>query len=458
MSGIKFALGVGLSLALILFTVADYIFGAILFLTVIIVATSKSQNKEILFLLFITLFFFKNILASLFINYASPETSRQSLTVIQGFDFLSGIAVIICFTLFSSKYQAAPQKRIILFLTIIFAMYLLGISKNGFAAATVNLRMLIYPILLYWVGVLISNNRPRFSYIFFLFKSFGLIALVMLVFEILYPVSVYETSGAALYMSMKLDLPNVISASELLERNTRAFFNFELFKDIEALRPLGILLHPISLGYLLCLISLLSIADRKYILAVIFLLGMLVMGSKGPAIAWSLSILYLVVWRFLSRRLFILTLIITLSAYVFYSYYFGLTIGNPHMVKLQWAIMQIPNVLLGNGIGSSGVFAASAEEDEFGFSDTGLGAIIGQIGILAAAFYLFYFSIIIPRFNTLDRREFMTASYAAIVLSNSFFQEEGLSPYSLGVSLLFLGTLKDKFHDEKKTNLTSGSK
>ncbi|MBD9503587.1 hypothetical protein IB256_22570 [Pseudomonas sp. PDM17] len=427
---------------IIFFSFFDFRLGLATLLAALLISTLDRNYKPLLIFLLIGLLLFKNILTSSLSYHFDNELTKISLTINQGLDFILCVTALIYLSAARPKLLI-PSKRFLLYILSIFFCYATALLKVDISSATISLRMLLYPLALYLTGrITISLGVKKYD-IFQTFVSFGVISVIFIAFEVSFPDLVYEITGAHQYISLKLGLPFPLSAEQLVQRNTRYLFNSELLKNISMLRPLGTLLHPISLGYLLSFCSLLLISKGKVITPIVLMLGIAILGTKGPLLTWFICVLlYWIPHKGKhENRIFITSLILLLTTYVATTFSLGLSSGNPHMVKLLWAIGQLPSVLFGRGLGSAGVQSSIASgSDEVGFSDTGLGVLIGQFGIFSILIYLFYLSLATAGITSRDTSERMISLFVICVLANSIFQEEGFSPYSLGIGLFYLGS------------------
>lgn len=383
------------------------------------------------------------LLANLAVILLSPLIDeRDHLLALLGIDFAVLTSVLVVFrkrqsdTLDDSlrSMKIAP----VLFVGLLSLYFIYGwISGNGLAASAAYLRLYLFPFLFFVLGAFAKGDTlaPVFRAVF-------LLALSLLAFEYFHPESFYRLTGMADYYSLKMS--TVYTPESLAERNMRNFLNLEAFPDIQIYRPLGMLGHPISTAYLFLFFTLWFFCRKQYLLCVIGFSASLVFGVKGVLFATALLVSFEILYRAKLRRkalywsIFLMVIVYVVA--VFLIGFFGFHIINPHMLSLAGALYHIPDNLIGGGLGFGGSMSHSQVPGPQ-FSDSVLATGISQLGLAGIIIvYTFYLSLVrraaIPHLSdTVTRLAFF---YSLALLANSVFQEEGFSPYALGLALFLL--------------------
>lgn len=428
-------LGFLLSLSVIVFSFYDkYLIPLILFFCLFFFVREK--YKYISLSVAFSLFFYTNFIICLFAYNIFSLPYDVDINFAQGMDF-----VFFCFLFMMIFIKKNVGRNLIFFFAISFLLYVVGVIKNGFVPATIYYRFMVYPLILYVIGLslrgeFLSNVLfDRIIYLFFLF------AALLLLFEVALGEYFYELFPYNHYISKKLGLEYYLSSSDLVEKNTKALFNFELLKNIEALRPMGVLIHPISLGYVFAIISIYFFYKKSHFLSLISIFFIICLGVKGALIALALTFsIYLLLSIGVVKKSRLLTFsLICFTFFAITMFYVGLGVGNPHMVNLSWSITELENNIFGNGIGSSGVFSAANASEGNLYKDSGLAVLLGQIGAFSIIVYLVYFYVVNLTIKANGGRALVFPIFAVFVLMNSLFQEEGFSPYSLGLIMFIMG-------------------
>ncbi|WP_446019685.1 hypothetical protein [Billgrantia sp. Q4P2] len=380
------------------------------------------------------------LLANLAVSWLAPGiVQRDHLLALLGIDFaiLFGMLAFLVPACHQQPAIAAQPLRntLVLFLGLLGVYFVYGwLAGNGLSASAAYLRLYLFPFLFFLLGLLV---RPH-GVTPILLAFFGVFA-GLLAFEYVAPMKFYQLTNMADYYSLKMS--NVFTPDTLAERNARKFLNLELLPDIRAYRPLGVLGHPISSSYLFLFFALWFHCRRQRTLAALALIGCLAFGVKGSVLALGLIIGFEVLYRArLRRRLLLAAMFAVVLGYLLLAYLVGFEIGNPHMVKLAGALYHVPENFLGGGLGFGGSMSRSMVEGPQ-FDDSVLAVGLSQLGLLGIiAVYTFYLALIrrvaLPLLHHGTVR--LAFFYCIALLANSVFQEEGFSPYALGLALFML--------------------
>lgn len=329
-------------------------------------------------------------------------------------------------------------------ITLITLAILAAISTADLAAVALNLRrLLMFPLLFFAVAA--AQLSPS--------QIIGLLRLILntTVFVAAFGIIEYFAPNALwsdffrvvdFYSSNPLDPFGALPFEE-----SGRFFSWDLQSIFggPVRRVVSTYLEPTTLAAALIGGTCLAAAARRlgekgagFKLLLILVCGVLTL-SKAFHLFLVVMVLY-VYFRIPSPR-WILTLTIIGGGLALWVHSIGLTVGKfEHVAGLATAIHHVTSGnLLGEGIGNAGNYAALASDREIG-AESGLGSLLGQVG-LAALIYLFWIQSIavdvIKRAR--ERRDRTGVYFASMVLG--WFISFLFSASSLGIggnALVFL--------------------
>jgi len=388
------------------------------------------------------LLLFSNLSISIFSPLLADKTS---LNILFGLDFLLASLLLLWNFLKDHGRLPVTDRITAVLLYQLFALtslfYLKGLLNNGLSYATIYLRMLFYPFMLYLLGSYaaahISIRKVRQ-----LFLITGILFGALLVIEILIPADYYACLNVNHFVALKSN-HSYLSVKELINLKTVNFFNSNWGDKFLCLRPLGGFLHPISTAYFFAFNLMLCLVANSLLLAGIFLLLIILCGSKGALV----TALALIGFYYLKkhRQVKLRWVVISATIYILCAYLVGLKNTNPHFYSLTASLLAIPDNLWGQGFGYGGSVTTGVKYT-YDFitinGDSGLAVLLNMTGICAPFVYLVYSSILSSflkesKLATADK--FIYAVMFCFLLANSFFQEEGFSPYGMGLLLFFIG-------------------
>lgn len=396
--------------------------------------------------LFLSLLLFSNLAISILSPFLSD---RFSMNVLFGLDFFFA-GLILWWNFQQSKYRLTVSSPwtaaifyLLFYLTVTF--YLRGIFLNGFSHATTYLRMLFYPFMLYLLGNYSAAYLPP-SRVKQWLMEIGLLFGLLLLIELLVPTFYYSLLNVNHYIATKMGFVD-FSVTDLLSRNTIRFFNSNWFKHFHVLRPRGAFMHPISTAYFFVLNLMLCLSAGLLTLSGFFIIMVFLCGSKGAMV----SAVALIFFYFVKHNHPIKPYWIALTGlgYVVCSYFIGLKSNNSHFYSLTASVFSLPDNLLGRGFGYGGSVTTGMKKTTLDFvtinGDSGLAVLINMTGLFTPFFYLGYMAVLYSFWKNVHLPKSTKVHYIVFfifLLANSVFQEEGFSPYGMGL-LMFLIGLED---------------
>lgn len=394
-------------------------------------------SKQILIYFFLTLFVFSNIVISV---YSVSIDGSFSFKVLQGIDFFVAFLVYVLIKLSNSlKFK----KIELVLIVVLFSYFIFGSFTTSLTDSAIYLRLFLYPIILYAIGSQFS------SYINFNFLiSLGVLGAIVSLIEFLSPRLWYELVNAHYFYQFKFPEKNISDIEEVMEFTNRRFFNTNLLDDFGLIvRPGGLIFHPISSAYFMAVCFSIALIYKRYFLSIFMLFGVMVSGSKGAMVA-ILFIAFFEILRisgFKYRALFPLVLAIV---YVMLAYVLSLISKDPHVYSLTASVFNIPNNIVGNGLGWGGSITSEnlhvlSFSKEAISGDSVLAVILNMLGIVGLVYFFWIYGLFQDVLRLIKKNIRFTPVFSllVIILANSIFQEEGFSPYLFGLFSFVLGAL-----------------
>jgi len=335
---------------------------------------------------FLKVIFLVNIiwsaLAPLIIAFIAMISSNSLIFLFK--DLLFYFSFILLF-FFPKKNIFVLDRLLILFHILLFVFFIGGITFFLFDFhywQVYNIRQLLAPFLIisfpYIIKIPIKLNKELILFIL-RFILFLIIIGVVFMFVDIWSV---------------IDLSNYFSAKGIptYSNGMPAMF-FEPSMNY-ANRLVSTILDPISFGHIItaCFISLFfikSLGRNRKLFLIIFLIGLLLTFSKG-------AIFQLIIALFLlnNRLNIIVRILVPFLTLVFGFFFINLAGIIIHFKGLYFSIININ--FFGHGLGLVGNYAKMFAEDlsvynEMKISDTFIGSVLGQLGIIGLLVWLTFF-------------------------------------------------------------------
>ena len=223
------------------------------------------------------------------------------------------------------------------------------------------------------------------------------------------------------------------------------FYSSELIGDSPVRRMVSSFADPVHFGTFLFAAFMGAWYLRRRLLMVLFLVAAALAVSKGA----FLSVLVFVAvwtWRAAPRWAFTAAVVAVAGAGVlFYGFSLDNSTGSTttHVDGLLAAFTELPSHPLGRGLGNIGVLASLFHEgSESEIRETGLGMVIGQLGVVGLAAYIAFFTVLIRRAVRLPgRRSTFALALLLGFLANASFNEVAMSPNSAAPYFVLVGLL-----------------
>lgn len=337
----------------------------------------------------------------------------------------------------------------------VMALYaLLGATRSSPTSAAIYARSattgLVGLVIGLDVGRRIGFKRTAAAFLFSL-----ALGLVLTTLEITMPAAYYELIDAKDYEALKFlsvgAATSFYSPDDVVSQLTTGLFN--LSDTGLSFRFEGPNMHSISYAYILSIGALSATClGWTWMLAVLVPL-LLLIGVKGAAILFIVTMLLWAVGRWHGGRALIALALIYGAAYVGLILWYGLSVGDYHVIGFLGGWDGFLRQPFGHGLGVGGNLAAGAENpldwdmlQHYGASfgmESAIGVLLYQMGIGIAACGFVIWCAARPIAGRLQRTDGLPVGLLAIALYvltlNAMFQEEAFAPYALGLLMLLSG-------------------
>lgn len=342
----------------------------------------KLSNASVLKILFIWCFFCSFIIA---LFYHFTETTINFL-------FVKDLVILVILIL---AFRLRRGLSLFSFFSLVFFSYLclsFFLSNATFLAKAASIRQMVIPFVLIYVGYFLGKGINQYLIERFVLKI-GLVVLFLGFFEI--GLSIWHYVDITKYFSVK-NIP-VYNISYHTLYYYPVFFIEPILGGLK--RMTSTILDPINLGHIFSFLLTIIIFDkklvndsrRKYWLASLFSLGLLLTFSKGAILQFIITILF--ISPKVSRGIKALIIIIFSILLICVSeYHAGIL---KHLEGLESALKNIN--LFGHGLAKTGNQAYMFGEPTVKIGDTFFGAIVGQIGIIGYILWFLPFYVIIKK-------------------------------------------------------------
>lgn len=415
-------------------------------LLIAIAAASARGRADVSFFLLVptVMSAFQNVYLSPFAE-SIPQSALQFVIIT---NFIYSVLLLVTLasirtTGFNPRQQHAA--RIALGVLVCIGFYgaaLMFVSGNSLIGGLASARNLIAPMLFFLIGYYaITFADPR--YYLRLLLSLGWVVLAVAIVEYTTP-DFWPTIGLHHLWELK---GIAVTENSLLPLNFYASEQIELGTFIR--RMAGPFADPVNFGTFLFALLMVAWFMRSRVLFLASIVASVLVVSKGALLG---LLAFCTVWakKFRSAFEFILVATITVVAGLyFYAFTQSSSTGSTtaHINGLMAALVELPQYPLGRGFGGTGVlaglFADEAAEGGSAILESGLGSVIGQLGVVGLVAYIVFFAMIIRSVHQIKevRTYVLGMSLVLAFILNAAFNEVALSPNSCAVYFIILGLL-----------------
>lgn len=374
----------------------------------------------------------QNIYLGLVAPYAASVFIQLALITHVTYCFL------LLLTYFLSRPAGATHPMLVVLTAIsvcivLFSAVSVVAFQSSLVAMASSARNLLAPFIFLMLGLLLAE-RVRVHTFLQLIALLAWITILFGFFEYLGSNSVWHALNIEMLWFRK-GIPNM--AEWGLPAN---FVSSEKFFGMQVRRMVSSYADPVNFGTVLFLFTMVSWYLRRWGLLLLCLVAVALTISKGALL--GLLVFGLVfAWRSGNRLVFTAAMAVVGvlgAAVVAYSLVHSTQSLMTHVRGLLAAFATLPDHPLGRGLGGAGVLADSGD-----LRESGLGLIIGQMGLLAFVLFGAFFYGMWSRVARLTdpRKAVLAQSLFLGLLGNIAFNEVAMSPNSSGGYFLLLGLL-----------------
>jgi hypothetical protein len=371
------------------------------------------------------------------------DSGRLQFAIILNFLFSVALYVVLIATKKPSSGHAL-RKLIKAVTTCLAILVLYGAAtvvlfQHDLVAAAASSRNIVAPFLFLLIGLHASVWAKHAVYLRYL-VMLGFVAVIFGFIEANTPDFWQSLDLRSLWEKKGIS----VQQDSGLPKN---FFASEQVVPGEFLRRMaGPFADPVNFGTFLFAVFMAAWYLRGLLCQIATVAAMVLAVSKGALLG---LIVFFAFWTryYASRTSHLIALVLLAAgAYNFYLFTVSSSTGSTaaHIGGFTAAFVEFPQHPLGRGLGSSGVLAglfSEGSESTSAVTESGLGMVIGQLGIVGLAVYLVFFfqlSKYVLQVKNL-REKTLAAGLLGGFLLNAAFNEVALSPNSAAPYFIILG-------------------
>jgi hypothetical protein len=408
------------------------------------------------FAVFLQFLMYQNVAISMW--SASLDVTLYQSLLGSSFALTVAISIVAAWRLWETEKNRRTLILIAAAGAVIVAYTAFGAMRSSFGSAAVYFRSSSIGILCLLMGWDVGRGHS-YRTVGFCFLISMALGLVLAVCEVAAPLAYYGWTDATDYYRLKYSLgtsnPTIDfrSAQDVVTFLTNSFFNIGGI-DIESVRFGGPNMHSVSYAYLMSIGAIVALSLGIYWFAAMMLPLLFLIGVKGAMVTLAATAALWIAGRAFGG-LFLCAFGAALGVgYVVFVMWYGLSVGDYHVIGLMGGIDGFLRNPLGHGIGVGGNLSASVtstdvavdwqEFQRYGAEqalESAIGVLLYQMGIGAVAVMS---ALWIPFRATVGKFRCAVGVIPialAVVVVNGLFQEEAFSPYALALLTLFAGVL-----------------
>ena len=381
---------------------------------------------------------------NVYLSLVSDEIHPSDLQLVVVMNFLYSGALFL--VLVAKKKPTIDPGRIAftrsvttyLVILVAYALATTAIFRPELASALASARNIVSPFLFFLVGIHASAWARTNTYLRYL-MWLGIAAVIFGLVEISIP-HFWQTIGLADLWEKK-GIP--VNPETGIPSN---FYSSEQFNGSLTRRMAGPFADPVNFGTFLFSAFMAAWFLKRRVPSFFVMLGIAFAVSKGAALG---LLTFLALWtRYYTSRFnhVIAIAAVVVAALAFYVFSLGSSTGSTtaHINGLLAGFIELPQHPLGRGLGSTGVLAGLFSEGAESGSDieeSGLGMILGQLGIVGFGLYIAFFVKIGRYIFTIEdlRVRLLAGGLLGGFILNAAFNEVALSPNSAATYFIILG-------------------
>ncbi len=404
----------------------------------------KIENRKastVILLLPVMMSAFQNIYLGIGARHLTPFCVQVLLSL--HFILFSGITFLMVYSV-NQKAQWAVFSIAVLLLqsAILFAVY-----PAPFTSALSSIRNILSCMLIYCFGIVMNKSADTRAYYKWVTRISWFVVLFGL-FEWFTGLKVWE----ALNISRLWDLKGIPLNAGGIPPN---WYSSEQIRGNLIRRMVSSFADPVNLGTFLFAAFMIAWYRKNRVLTFFLAICALFTVSKGALLGFLVFIV-VYVWQSKRFRVFLPVMAgVSLAVGLLFIRY-SLTSSSGSIIAHARGFISAFSVLaehpMGLGVGNVGVLAGLFNESllDSSVSETGVGMIIAQLGIVGITIYVFFFTKLglLPRkwkmmetIHDMQRERILYYTLLFAFIANALFNEVALSPNSCGLYFIELAFL-----------------
>lgn len=378
----------------------------------------------------------------------APEIPASTLQVVIVVNFLYSIAIYLLLAMLEGHNLPAHTRKLtrrvnlLLVLTIVYGFAVMLLFGVNLQAAIASARNIVSPLLFLLIGLYASQVTQLTRYLRYL-VWLGVAAILFGFIEANTPGFWQGLGLQALWEKKGIDVIPGLG----LPKN---FFASEQLVPGEFIRRMaGPFADPVNFGTFLFAVFIAAWYVKSRVAQILAAVAIALAVSKGALLG---VLTFVAVWtiKFRSRfEAFIAVSVVAAAGIYFFLFTQSSSTGSTaaHVGGLFAAFTEVVAHPLGRGFGGTGVlaglFADEGSESGSNILESGLGSVIGQLGVPGLLIYTVFFVSIIRAIRRLPgtRERVLGYSLTFAFIFNMAFNEVALSPNSCAPYFIALGLL-----------------
>lgn len=386
-----------------------------------------------------------SVFQNLILGFFCPRLSSVSIQILTVTNFT--ISCIIAIELLFLNYRKINtiEKKVIICMILIILYSVISIvlfSHINVMSSISSLRNIISIFLFFVIGTL-SKDRVNIEKLEKTLLIIGFICIMVGFYEKFYCNDLWK----------KLNITELWTKKGIHTQQTGLptnFYSSEKINGHRIRRMTSTFADPVNLGAFLFAIFIISWHQKHIKLALISLIAIVLTVSKGALL--GILIFFCVYTWTINKKYFLYIILFSLSigfSFLIYAYKTSANSVFIHIKGMTASFSSLIHKPLGNGLGSIGVLAKqfsnlSANQK---ITETGLGMLIGQLGIIGLLIYIFYIKEIFVNIFKIEKKNDLIFCFTLLlsIIFNIVFNEVALSPNSCAIYLLLIGLYAGKY-------------
>ena len=398
-----------------------------------------NKSNDISNILFLPIFL--SLFQNTYLGILSPRLEKSNLQFFTILNFLIGSLFLIMLLYITKEKKQRNEKVIILlvFLIIYSLLSLVFLENVNLLSVLSSIRNVISIFVFYLLGSL-AYKKTNISKFKNLVMFFGVIVILIGFYEVFINQDMWKLFNISTLWTKK----GITLQPSGLPTN---FYSSETINGERIRRMTSTFADPVNLGTFLSALFCMAFNEKNKKIITITLLAMILTVSKGSLLSLLIFTLVYILYR-KGPKAFLNIIIPILGIGVLFLVYAYKTSANSvflHISGLFSSFISLTKKPLGNGLGSTGVLAKqfSGVTSNANITESGLGMIIGQLGIIGLILYILFFKFLYKNLRSINNinDKILGMTLFISISVNILFNEVALSPNSCALYFIIIGYL-----------------